>query len=279
MNNILKEAIADAKAVRESALANAKLALEETFAPKLQSMLSTKLSEEFADDDEYADDVPVEEADDASVEDAPEFDDVPVEEAADEFTGDEPVDDAPEDNASMDDAELDEILRELDETEPTEDEPVEEAPAEEAPAEDDINLDELFNLSEEDESFEDDAPAEDTVTELKEAYKVIGFLRSKINEVNILNAKLLFSNKLFRNYDLSEGQKIKVIENFDRAANLREVKLIYATLSESFKSKTSKKTIKESKSSNGTRSTAPAKAILSEGQEMVDRWKYLAFRK
>ena len=46
MNKLLKEAIADAKAVRETALANAKLALEEAFKPRLQSMLSAKLSEE-----------------------------------------------------------------------------------------------------------------------------------------------------------------------------------------------------------------------------------------
>merc|ERR1712166_1380652 len=50
--NILKEAIADAKAVREVALANAKAALEEAFTPKLQSMLSAKLSEELDEDGE-----------------------------------------------------------------------------------------------------------------------------------------------------------------------------------------------------------------------------------
>ena len=46
MKDLLKEAIADAKAVRETALANAKIALEEAFTPRLQSMLSAKLSEE-----------------------------------------------------------------------------------------------------------------------------------------------------------------------------------------------------------------------------------------
>ena len=51
--NILKEAIADAKAVREVALANAKAALEEAFTPKLQNMLSAKLSEDL--DEEYYD--------------------------------------------------------------------------------------------------------------------------------------------------------------------------------------------------------------------------------
>ena len=45
-SNLLKEAIADAKAVRETAIANAKLALEEAFTPKLQSMLSNKIEEE-----------------------------------------------------------------------------------------------------------------------------------------------------------------------------------------------------------------------------------------
>ena len=52
MKDLLKEAIADAKAVRETALANAKIALEEAFTPRLQSMLSAKLSEEEAMDEE-----------------------------------------------------------------------------------------------------------------------------------------------------------------------------------------------------------------------------------
>ena len=51
-SNLLKEAIADAKAVRETAIANAKLALEEAFTPKLQSMLSKKIEEEAEDTDE-----------------------------------------------------------------------------------------------------------------------------------------------------------------------------------------------------------------------------------
>ena len=46
MDDLLKEAIADAKAVRETALANAKIALEEAFTPKLQSMLSKKIQQE-----------------------------------------------------------------------------------------------------------------------------------------------------------------------------------------------------------------------------------------
>ena len=61
MNKLLKDAIADAKAVRETALANAKLALEEAFAPKLQSMLSHKIKEELADEEE--EEMPTEEMD------------------------------------------------------------------------------------------------------------------------------------------------------------------------------------------------------------------------
>ena len=57
-SNLLKEAIADAKAVRETAIANAKLALEEAFTPKLQSMLSRKIEEEMEDDEEDIEEVP-----------------------------------------------------------------------------------------------------------------------------------------------------------------------------------------------------------------------------
>ena len=54
-SDLLKEAIADAKAVKETALANAKMALEEAFTPKLQSMLSHKLAEEL-DEEEIEED-------------------------------------------------------------------------------------------------------------------------------------------------------------------------------------------------------------------------------
>ena len=118
---------------------------------------------------------------------------------------------------------------------------------------------------------------EDVLKELKEAYTVIKFLKSKINEVNLLNAKLLFSNKLFRNYSLNESQKMKVIENFDRAGNLREVKLIYSTLAEGFSLNKTKRQIKESYASKPAgKSTAPRKQVLSEGNDLAARWKKLA---
>ena len=57
MDDLLKEAIADAKAVRETALANAKMALEEAFTPKLKSMLAQKIQQEIEDEEEVADEV------------------------------------------------------------------------------------------------------------------------------------------------------------------------------------------------------------------------------
>ena len=56
-DDLLKEAIADAKAVKETAIANAKLALEEAFTPHLQSMLSAKLEEMDKDDDKMEEEV------------------------------------------------------------------------------------------------------------------------------------------------------------------------------------------------------------------------------
>jgi hypothetical protein len=115
---------------------------------------------------------------------------------------------------------------------------------------------------------------------LEEAYRTVKHLNSVINEVNLLNAKLLYTNKLFRNFDLNEGQKMKVIENFDRAVSPREAKLVFATLAESFTKPTQKRAmVKESAASRPTRTTAPSKEttqILSEGFEMANRWKKLA---
>ena len=116
-------------------------------------------------------------------------------------------------------------------------------------------------------------------SELDEHRNVVKYLRSKLNEVNLLNAKLLFTNKLFRSYGLSNEQKMKVVETFDRAHNLREVKLVYSTLAESFGSKNTKTEIKESKgkASKAVASTKSKKQeVIAEGHEMRDRFKKLA---
>jgi hypothetical protein len=51
--NLLKEAIADAKTIKETAIANAKAVLEESFAPQMRSLISLKLQEMATEEEEY----------------------------------------------------------------------------------------------------------------------------------------------------------------------------------------------------------------------------------
>ena len=85
-----------------------------------------------------------------------------------------------------------------------------------------------------------------TQGELDEAYKTIETLKSDLNEINLLNAKLLYTNKIFRNRSLTESQKVKVLTSFDKAKTKNEVKLVYETLQEGLKTSTTKAPIKES---------------------------------
>jgi outer membrane lipopolysaccharide assembly protein LptE/RlpB len=105
-------------------------------------------------------------------------------------------------------------------------------------------------------------------SELGEAISVIKSLKGTINEVNLLNAKLLYVNKLFRSFNLTNEQKSKVVETLDRTKNVREVKLVFSTIAESFKFGTgvAKKTtakLTESYASKPAQSTAP-KQIIAE---------------
>ena len=149
----------------------------------------------------------------------------------------------------------------------------------------DIDLDEVLKaLSEEDEEETEESVDEVSKleSELAEHRDVVQMLRSKLNEVNLLNSKLLFTNKLFRAYGLNNEQKMKVVETFDRAKNLREVKLVFTTMAESFGTKTSTDTIKES-TRKGTASKAVASTksekqeeIISEGTDVKARFQKLA---
>lgn len=118
---------------------------------------------------------------------------------------------------------------------------------------------------------------------LREHRDVIVFLRDKLQEVNMLNAKLLYTNKLFKGFDLKVEQKMRVVETFDRASTVREVKLIYTTLAESLTGKISgskkstAKAITEGLASKATGSTAPKNTtILAEGNTQVERWQKIA---
>lgn len=324
-SDLLKQAIADAKAVKETALANAKLALQEAFMPQMKSMLETQLMSELEGEEEM----------EAGAEDMAMGADE-MEAGAEDMTMDMP------DSVNVgldfnDDGEYDLTGMIGGEAEAEDEMPAEEMPAEDeyaAEEEDELNLESIIaeleagmedkeNLTdlspadaveegiyeedsyeEEDElanesidalieailAEEEEMPAEEEASveegkykkmeeDLHEAYRTVKHLRSVINEVNLLNAKLLYTNKLFRNFELNEAQKMKVIENFDRAATTREAKLVFTTLAESFNKPTkARKVVKESKSyaSRPVASTAPKMQILNEGFEYANRWKKLA---
>jgi hypothetical protein len=73
---------------------------------------------------------------------------------------------------------------------------------------------------------------EELRAELNEAYSTIEILKTDLNEINVLNAKLLYTNKIFRDKNLNENQKVKVLSSFDKAESVNEVKLVYNTLNE-----------------------------------------------
>ena len=338
-SDLLKEAIADAKAVKETALANAKIALQEAFAPRMMRMISDQIENEVEGEEELPAEAPLMDAGAGEQEEGDDFtwtddslsasvggndynftvgidgeDEMPEDEMPeDEMQTDEEMtaeynegmymedDMGMEDGMGMeDDAELQEIIRELEgDVESSEDLDM---PVEGMEMDDPSDLDEyghentdideiiesILRESEHEEAPTPEADVEgieeeleDTKEELEEAYRTVKHLKSIINEVNLLNAKLLYTNKLFRNFELSEGQKMKVIENFDRAGNPREVKLVFTTLAESFQRPTKKRVVKESKSyaSRPIASTAPSRAttqVLNEGFELANRWKKLA---
>ena len=236
-----------------------------------------------------------------------------------------------ENEQEVDEASLDEILKELEDgLNEVGMEELAAAPAAEemdetsAPAGDEeINLDELLSESDEEESEEeeieegklpaglakyqkehgkkdDDKEETDEVVkenlslkkELAEYRSAVVYLRDRINEVNLLNAKLLYTNKLFKQASLNNEQKLKVIESIDLTKSVREAKLVYATLAESFSFGGKKtveaapakkqvsgtvKTITEGLASKPVASTKPTKpAVLTEGAEMANRFKKLA---
>ena len=364
MDDILKEAIADAKALRATALENAKIALEEAFTPRLKSMLSQKIQsedEEYGegegevgsgdghmeaegeheveermhgedeeeveermkdeDEEEVSEEMEDENEDEVSEEMEDENEDEVSEEMEDE--GEHMEDEGEHMEDEEDELDLESVIRELEEEldssdigdaenkepserasdssevgaqgpegegadeeggkENSEDEVVKEPVTEADEMEDeddDIDLEEVIKALSEEEGMEDE-DEEDKVdemkTQLKEYKDTIGYLREKLNEVNLMNAKLLFTNKLFRGFGLNNNQKLRVVEQFDRTKSLREIKLVYTTLAESFKGNGNKR-VNESKgqASKAVASTEPKKEVLSEGMEMKNRFKKLA---
>ena len=398
--DILKEAIADAKAVREVALANAKAALEEAFTPRLQSMLSAKLSEELDEGEDkeeieetYMEDK--EEMDENMYEDEKEDldEEIDLEEILSELELDEgddskdkKVEEAKEEDLDeakdRDEDTMDEAKDEdLDEAKKDEEEKLDEMEvtynaattnragykADYVHESEDFDLDALLKEIESLEEKEDDDSKKEMYHSKKEMYhkseakeemdeigsalgvgktggigssplqpqkgetigdyeqrvkgkadKLLAFLKSnpkafaaavaeevdmseeleetkaaletvraELNEVNLLNSKLLYVNRIFKANTLDEVQKLRVVETLDKADSAKEAKLIYETIKDTFTVANNKKTSFKNKTKSlkegigmasraAGNSTAPKKEIISESSNMVNRFQKLA---
>jgi len=283
--DLLREAIADAKAVKETAIANAKAALTESFTPFLKEKLSQKISEM---EEGYMDEEVYENVE----ENNENLDEISLDELLAELEENDSVEEdlyeAKEENEelSIEDMSEDDLKsfiedvikdmvanKELEaghegmedeegaEDEPTDEEPTDE-PADETADDEEFDLEELLaemNVKEESDGLEEarrkkvkKAKEEEDDTkeeELEEAYGVIKHLKSELNEINLLNAKLLYTNKIFRSKSLTESQKIKVLTAFDKAKTKKEAQLVYETLTEGLKVSITKAPLKESLSS------------------------------
>ena len=117
--------------------------------------------------------------------------------------------------------------------------------------------------------------------ELQESKKKVATLVSKVNEVNTMNASLLYYNKILKEHDLNAKQKIRILKQFDDVKTINEAKLVYKTLSEAFKSKPAKTSLKEAfggsasgASGVSTRQTS-GKNVIDEATK--NRWSELVF--
>jgi len=326
MSNLLKEAIADAKAVRATALANAKAALEEAFQPKLEAMLAEKLKNEISDgeygSDESSETMPMDmSTSDDAMDERMQISDDELNEILAELEGEldeagqvdpnvpvapapapvdpmaqapAPVAPAPVAPAPVAPAPVDPMA-----VAPAPVDPMAQAPVAEGDDGDEmVDLQELLDSLNDDESAgeeitegeeedEDEEPVDEKIedaevveslqSELNEAMSTVQYLRDQLNEVNLLNAKLLYTNKLFNSFNLDQKQKLKVVETFDLAKSIREVKLSYTILSESYslggsvvkKTNTTAKTITEGLASKPVASTAPKKELIVENSNVM----------
>ena len=324
--DLFKEAIADAKQVREAALVNAKAALEEALGPKLQSMISAKLQEMDLDEEEI-DEVDFMKPSDTSDEEQesgygnaeqgmPGKGDVNEEDLEEDFDLSAILAELDEEDSLKEAKEEDEEKEKMDEAEEEEaGEEEEEMPAEETEAEDkitDLTVDQLKDIikdiiSSELEAEEEETPADeeaekngeemgmemdnmggeeeinleellaeldaldeekeeedeamyeakkkavkkekeekDKKDEMKEAIDTINALRNELNETNLLNAKLLYVNKIFKAKNLTESQKLKVIASFDKATTPKQAKELFESIQNSDFGASKKSQIKES---------------------------------
>lgn len=344
---MLKEAIAEAKTIKETAIANAKAALEEAFTPQLTAMFAERLNEEDVEEEKLDEKYSMEEE---GLEETFNLDEILAElemtDEADDMVSEEDMDKMDEELMleEMSDEEIEELVMKViddmietgklmpgegEEEEDMEDmedmgdmEDMEDMEVED---EEEVELDELLNelLGEEKEEVKEVAnyvddylnnqeiiaavaatlgitaiaakdyvkaafqslgdkakKAIDKLTEVadaKEMEETISELRNELNEVNLLNAKLLYTNKIFKAKNLTESEKVKVLNTFDKAETVKEVKLVFETLTESFIASAKKAPIKESLGS-ASRSIAPSqtKQPIIEVNDAFARMQILA---
>ena len=344
--DLLKEAIADAKSVKEAAIANAKAALEEAFTPYLKEKFSAKLAEMEAEDMDEA----KEEMDENYSEDSMEEMSNPVMRKGlkGDDTEEKRTEKMREEEETMDEMDLDELLAELDE-EMGEKEEMEETLNEqeeeememdseeevEGEEEEEIDLEDMteeelkdliedviedmvrageLEAGEEFEADEEEGEEEEEIDfeeedeeemvaerayygknpgdkdrkstekerdelvkeeEMDEMRKEIEELASTLAETKLLNAKLLYTNKIFRAKNLNETQKVKVLEAFDKATSVSDAKLIYETLTAI---KETKSPVNESVRGMASKAAglAPEKKPILEVNDQFARWQILA---
>jgi hypothetical protein len=304
---IFSEAIAEAKAIRETAMQNAKLALEEAFTPRIQEMMNNKLASLAEDEEDIEEAFTGKNGAMTSNEgNADSMEEISLEELLAELEGleegeteevyekEQPIEENEIFEAEDDDTvaeitvdDLKDIIRdvvadllggseEADEEEAPEGE--EKAEEDEVEMEDELSLEEILAELEEDNTEEvENLTSMATNEELEEAMSTITQLRSELNEVNLLNAKLLYVNKLFKSKNLTEAQKVKVINAFDRAETVKETKNIFETLQESLTATQAKKNpIKESLSFASKPAGVADRKPIVENNDFVARMQKLA---
>jgi hypothetical protein len=302
MNDLLKSAIADAKAIKDTAMQNAKATLEESIFYKVSPLLESKeegdeekdVKEKF-DPSKFNKKGP--DSKDRQME-SEETDDEEEEDDTNEAYEKEEKDDEQNESASLEEilAELEEELKssnigtgdnKMDKYDSDTEDP--QGPKYFSRNEVMGALESMFSQAigegEEEGDEEKHKDMKQMQNELKEAYEVVNQLKGMLQEVNLLNSKLLYTSKLFRNYALSENQKKDILENFERVVTIREAKLLYSTYAkvhegvDANKGKKSKN-ITESFASKPTNSTAPSAAtksnIVNESNNLRARLQELA---
>lgn len=320
-SNLFKEAIAEAKAVREAAIANAKAALEETITPRLKELLVSKLNEmeleeeEFVDLEEVAKEKPEEkdamkknegkksEKEDEEPEEEEEKE--PEEKESEDTPEEEEEVDLPED-LTMD--KLEQIITSIVQKELAGEEAdlgsdmgdmndMDGMMDAEASSEEEISLEELLAELEEGESEDDEPNIDDILSELTqfrkesekasnkdrqltEALDTIKSLKQDLTEINLLNAKLLYVNKLMKEFSLSESQVVNIMTAFDKAETVSQAKLVYETVLPSL-SKKVKTTVNENRGFASRPAGIAPKKVITEStdvisSEVVNRLQILA---